>query len=77
MLPDGKPLLCQVDEGLARPERLATMGRPDRRNESRIADREWAYAMGDRERENLEARGYVLGHLAKYVCGARMTLVVE
>ena len=53
------------------------MGRPDRRNESRIADLERANSMGDREREDLEAGGDVLGHLAKYVCGARMTLVAK
>jgi len=77
VLPDREPFLCQVDEGLARPERLAAVGRPDRRDESGITDREWANPMGDREREDLEAGDDVLGHLAKYACGARMTLVMQ
>ena len=77
MLPNWEPLLCQVDESLARPECLASVGRPDRRNQGCVAYLEWADAMGDREREDLKAGGDVLRHLAKYVCSARMTLVVQ
>ena len=77
MLPDGEPLLRQVDEGLAGLECLASVGRPDRRDEGRVADPQWSDAMGDREREDLEAGGDVLGHLAKHVCGARMALVMQ